>query len=441
MSDAKFPVKSALGDRMAGGFNKKDSELLQLANVFNGNSRTVASKVGLVSGRSDSTVVSQNSELDMPPSTNTWSVPLKSSQREMAVEVALFAIAIGESFGSAFEGLPRASAKRKAARIYKSKGLHALPRHHGLMTMFSLSIGQAMLGSRSNPAEYGRRLKNRVWGYSFVMAGQFAAEAIFPGPFARPKSLRCRKLSRIDRAFPGIVFLASTVQGATNKITPWIEGTLIAAGAIDDSQLDFGRFLARATQLAIFVDGNHWDDRTSLEWLAEGGLGPKVDPWLEMMSESLQHKESYADFCQSVLAKVPDLKTLDDPRAVICTAIYAWMRYRDDWLDGLHRISAQGGMTSARCAIFSALTGLLSNAECLPPSVIQRHRWSPVTPFWLDALFHRLLNWPHGADDLVRAHGLSTPWLGSWFAQTGLVLRAFGQASRRAVCSIFVRSR
>ncbi len=100
-----------------------------------------------------------------------------------------------------------------------------------------------------------------------------------------------------------------------------------------------------------------------------------------------------------------------DPRLEICSSIYIWLAYPADWHRGIVAAAMLGGASSSRCAIYSALASLATEGACLPTELVKRHRWTPVTIQWIDLFISRLLQWPHGENDLVAAHGMRSPVL------------------------------
>ncbi len=364
------------------------------------------------------------------PSVAGWSMPLRSSHREAAIETAIFGIAIGESLGLRFNGLSAAAAGRKAKKAQGKKLASVFSRRHDLATVVAISVGQSLLCSTSSPQRFGASLLGRMRGHQVARMGQFLIERIFPFGLPMNKAARQGRVGSIDRLLPCVVLLTAAVQGTTNRISPWLKELFSAGGCDDELLVGFARLLARASQYAVFNDTASFDPVAVLAWLKECTHDEEVLEWLGLLESSFSKKESLEIFAGRLNEKFPDESISGDPRFVIFVSIYAWLLHSHDWPGGLLEVVSLGGAAAAQAAIFSALTALLDNGECLPASVVQRHRWFPVGSDWLDAWVTRLLQWPHGADDLVNAHALRRSELAMLAMHKVMTIRSFGRQIR-----------
>jgi hypothetical protein len=364
----------------------------------------------------------------------SWTIPRTSSQRESAIETALFAVAIGEGFGMNFEGLSAKAASSKASNLANRIESIASSRH-GLGTFAAISAGQALLGCRSSPTSFAQAMGRRLTGHSVLRAIPSLMETLLPFGLGSDRSFRQGRLGSIDRLLPAIVFMTPILQGTTNRVSPWMKGLFESAfvsSARDFDLASFGKLLARAAQYSLLIESpNDFDSQSALEWLVAGSKERSVQPWLKQLEQRLH---DYGNKSTDDETSNPARNALpSDPRQLICDAILLWLKHHNDWQAGMLAAASLGGPTSARCAMFSGLVGILSDGECLPAKLVKKHRWFPIGSNWIDHFIDRLLQWPHGEDDLVQAHGIRSPIISLSIAHKALGLRMAYQQLRAIV--------
>jgi hypothetical protein len=217
-----------------------------------------------------------------------------------------------------------------------------------------------------------------------------------------------------------MVFMSAILQGTTNRITMWAAALLEGGGVKDGSAPElagFVKLVARCSQAAIFhsLDQN-FDAHVALRWLSEGANESVVTQWLEAARESLDQGDDLAAFSNRIEAKFGPAAAGDDPRFVAISAIYVWLQHPTAWKDGLVEAASLGGHTTARCSIYSGLAALTTDGDCLALRVVEGHHWWPISGQWLNNFIFRLLQWPHGESDLVAAHAVRAPVIGTALA-------------------------
>ncbi len=361
---------------------------------------------------------------ELPHPTESWFVPLLAAERESAIETALYAIAIGESFGLQFELKTEASAASKVDSLQQVPDGKSFPRRHGFQTVAAISVAQAILCSRSSHERYGEVLSTKLIGHRF--ASTFS-RLLSPSRRIKPH-YSAGRLWAEDRMLPAVVLLTTCLQGTVNRISPWLQSTFAANKQNEVELVDFVRLLARATQFALLTDFRNWNPLEACDWLAEGTREPAVAESLSVMKRGLEENWGLAQLAGVLSEAFEGYAGGSDPRAVVCLSIYAWLIYTHDWYAGMMDIARQGQGAASQCAIFSGLVSLLVGSECFPDAVIQRHRWSPVGVEWLDHLVLRLLQWPHGANDLVSARGAPRSVSGLLGFHSSLTMRSMARS-------------
>lgn len=382
----------------------------------------------------------ENLSEKLSPVGESWSIPLSSSKRDLAIETALFGTAIGEAFGAKFEGLSTKLATQRISSWSKDRFEEHFPPRHGLMAFISISAGQALLECRSNPAHFASRFGRRVRFHSIGRLLPGFVETIIPGASPAYGSFRTGPMLAVDRFFPAAVFMSAVLQGTTNRITPWAAALLEGAKIRSESAADvvgFVKLISRCAQAAIFHSTEYeLDARATLQWLCDGANEPPVLEWLDLAQESLKNDEDLSQFAQR-LENAFGANIAGDPRFVAMSAIYTWLRHPTNWADGLIEAASLGGHTTARCSVYSGLASLATDGDCLSLKVVERHHWWPISAQWLNSFIFRLLQWPHGESDLVAAHAVRSPIVSTTLAHPIVGMRILLRGVLNRAFSLF----
>ncbi len=371
------------------------------------------------------------------PSTSSasWSTPRPSADRESSIECALYGIALGEAVGARFEGCD-------SQIELQNKGSLRIPVAHGLATHISISVGQALLESRSSATQFAQSFGKRALAHKFTRFPWTLFGRLIPNRHSSSRAFRGRRLEALDLLLPAIPFASVSLQGTTNRISPWMKGLFESCGFESSRELDFpafGKLLARVTQLAMFYKNAAMTRDDTMRWLVEGTREKAVLEWLECFCGFLDQGKPVSELKQCMESQLAQAILPGDPRLEIFNITAVWLEHPTDWQKGITQCLSLGGRTSVRCATYSALASIATSGACLPREAVTKHRWLPISIGWIDTFIDRLLQWPHGKDDLVAAHGLRSPAVGMFLMHQVNGIRELRRKVLNSSLSLFRR--
>ncbi len=83
-------------------------------------------------------------------------------------------------------------------------------------------------------------------------------------------------------------------------------------------------------------------------------------------------------------------------------AVFAWLRYGDNYRECMERIVRLGGETSSAATLAGALIGTQYGVAAIPAEWRERTTMEPYGADWIEAYVDRLRDWPHGPEDIQR---------------------------------------
>jgi ADP-ribosylglycohydrolase len=334
-----------------------------------------------------------------------WSTITSSKLRVDSIRGLLVGASVGESLGLARCGLSRAASLKMFGRGPLTFNLVPGWGWGSAQSWGMLACAQAALRSRNRTEAFRQQLTKRLrWLY---LTAPFAAE-----PACVRSALRLMVGVPADFAgstqpgsdpFLRAMFLAVGLQATGGRPEKWIE---VAVGLTHRHPMveKCSLMLAYAAQLAVFVPPNQFDPPMVLARLRHSVVDPELSGLLAKVAMWLDEQRSTAWVAKRLGYGQAGRK--EPPELVAVVAIYCWLRHPRRYRTAVERAVLLGGKSSTVAAVTGGLAGIQLGVEKIPPEWRKRLVLSPHGGRWLSRLVSRLVDWPHGAEDLHHAPAL-----------------------------------
>jgi ADP-ribosylglycohydrolase len=339
-----------------------------------------------------------------------WSHVIPTHRREQAIEGMLMGGAVADAISLSRDGLhPRISLKLFGRspihfQFQPGMGVTSQRTHQMLMTI------QAMLESKTDKELFANSLRNRIAWYQRAFPWQHAKQhiaKIYQRLF-RIVSDDSMKTGFADDPLLRSVVLAVMLQGNMNSSSRWFQ-KCVEVSHLDNLALHAGVLVGYAAQIAQIVDPVNFDPLQAIDRLQASTDEPKLSWMLNEMRESLSENRSVAYVARQFgwADGIPS-----DLFATSIMGIYAWLRHPKNYRNCIERSSLLGGACGDVAVLAGSLSGIHLGKDRIPNSWLQRLTMFPYSKHWQELAIERVKDWPHGVEDIQRASGVPSLFLG-----------------------------
>lgn len=339
-----------------------------------------------------------------------WSQVILTHRREQAIEGMLLGCAVADAISLSRDGLdPRISLKlfgRTPIHFQFQPGLGVTSQRTHLMLMTI----QAMLASKTDKELFAKLLRNRIAWYQRAFPWRHAKQHL-----AKVYQRLIRKIGDdsmktgfADDPLIRSVVLAVMLQGNVSSASRWFQKS-IEVSHLDNLALHAGILVGYAAQIAQIVDPVNFDPLQAIDRLQASTDEPKLSRMLNEMREFLSENRSVA-YVARQFGWADGIPTELFATAVM--GIYAWLRHPKNYRNCIERSALLGGACGDVAVLAGSLSGIHLGKDTIPKSWLQRLTMFPYSKHWQELAIERVKDWPHGVEDIQRASGVPSLFLG-----------------------------
>ena len=204
------------------------------------------------------------------------------------------------------------------------------------------------------------------------------------------------------------VVLAVMLQGNMNSASRWFQ-KCIEVSHPDNLALHAGILVGYAAQIAQIVDPVNFDPLHAIDKLKASTDEPTLSCMLNEMREFLSENRSVA-YVARQFGWANGIPTELFATAVM--GIYAWLRHPKNYRNCIERSALLGGACGDVAVLAGSLSGIHLGKDMIPKSWLQRLTMFPYSNHWQELAIERVKDWPHGVEDIQRASGVPSLFLG-----------------------------
>jgi len=344
------------------------------------------------------------------PAPFPWSQVIPTRRREQAVEGMLLGCAVADAISLSRDGLhPRISLKLFGRtpmhfQFRPGKGITSHRTHLMLMTI------QAMLVSKTDKDLFAKSLRNRMTWYQLACPWRYAKKLIanvYRRLFRKPND-DSMKTGFADDPLIRSVVLAVMLQGNMDSSSRWFQ-KCIQVSHMDTLALHAGTLVGYAAQIAQIANPVNFDPLKAIDSLIASTDEPSLRCMLNEMRKFLSENRSVAYVARHFGW------TNGIPAELSATAvmgIYAWLRHPKNYCNCIERSVLLGGACGDVSVLAGSLSGIHLGKVTIPKSWLQGLTMFPYSKQWQELAIERVKDWPHGVEDIQKAPGMPSLFLG-----------------------------
>jgi ADP-ribosylglycohydrolase len=330
-----------------------------------------------------------------------WSVVVPTHRRESAVEGLLLGCAVAESLSLTRDGMhPRLGLKLfgRAPLSYQFvPGVGVA----GDRTQALIITIQAMLLSKTDSNVFASQISKRIAWYQRAFPFQHIS-AHWKRRKTKDGESESMSLGVGDDPLVRALAMSVMLQGCTDSALRWFQNS-VAISHSDSLALHASVLLGYAAQLAQVVEPANFNSKEALDQLINCTDEPRLKGMLVRMSEFLSERRSIA-YVAREFGWADGLPGEIYPSAAM--GLYAWLRHHQSYRQCVERTVLLGGQCRGAAAVAGALSGIQLGKKHIPSKWLKGLSLYPYNKAWRENLIERVKDWPHGVEDIQRAHGV-----------------------------------